>query len=140
MKPLILTISCLVGIFLLLPIFSWLAAFKPVIIATICILGLIALSVADNWRHYASSIDEGLDFDTASADAEKQPLIKDPMVGGSDDTTKSGGGLVHHRPPSQNFNTRKIQNTETKCISAGSGAGASRVGNITQRGAIASRK
>ena len=128
MKPLILTISCLVGIFLLLPIFSWLAAFKPIIIATVLILGLLALSVADNWRHYAASIDDALDFDTPSGDTEKQPLIDDPSIGGSDDTTKSGGGLVHHRPPSQNFNTRKIQNTETKCVSAGSGAGASLVG------------
>ena len=128
MKPLILTISCLVGIFLLLTIFSWLAAFKPIIIATVLILGLLALSVADNWRHYAASIDDALDFGTPSGDTEKQPLIKDPMVSGSDDTTKSGGGLVHHRPPSQNFNTRKIQNQETKCVSAGSGVGASRVG------------
>ena len=98
MKPLILTISYLVGIFLLLPILTWLAAFKPIIIATVLILGLLALSVADNWRHYAASIDDALDFDTPSGDTEKQPLIKDPMVNGSDDTTKLGGGLVHHRP------------------------------------------
>ena len=128
MKPLSLTISYLVGIFLLLPIFTWLAAFKPIIIATVLTLGLLALSVADNWRHYAASIDDALDFDTPSGDTEKQPLIDDPSIGGSDDTTKSGGGLVHHRPPSQNFNTRKIQNTETKCVSAGSGAGAPLVG------------
>ena len=97
MNPLLLTISHQVG-FLLLQILTWLAAFKPIIIATVLILGLLALSVADNWRHYAASIDDALDFDTPSGDTEKQPLIKDPMVNGSDDTTKLGGGLVHHRP------------------------------------------
>jgi hypothetical protein len=82
MKPLILTVSCLVGLFTLLPILAWVAAFHPYIIATLFILGCLALSLAENWRQFAASIDEGLDFGSASATAEKQPLINDPMVNG----------------------------------------------------------
>jgi hypothetical protein len=122
------TLSHLVGL-LLQNAFALAAAFTPYVILIICIIGLLMLACVPGWMREAKLLDEALNnFDTPSGDTEKQPLIKDPMVSGSDDTTKSGGGLVHHRPPSQNFNTRKIQNQETKCVSAGSGVGASRVG------------
>lgn len=130
MKPLLLTICCLVGIFLLLPIFTWLAAFKPLIIAFICILGLLALSIADNWRHYAASIDsDETVFGAASANAEMQPLINDPVIGGSDKSnTTTGGGVTSRRPLRKISTPENRKHNSTKCIKTGSTASVEQVG------------
>jgi len=47
----------------------------------------------------AKLLDEALNnFDAASATAEKQPLIKDPIIDGSDSDTTKGGGVTSRRP------------------------------------------
>lgn len=97
MNPLILTIAPQVGL-LLQTIFSLAAAFTPYIILTICLIGLLILACVPGWMREAKLLDEALDFGPASADAEKQPLIKDPSVNGSDSDTTKGGGVTSRRP------------------------------------------
>lgn len=100
MKPLTLTISYLVGFFILPVILPWMAAFMPWALFIILVLGLIALSLGSNWQHYAASIDDSLDFGPASADTESSIVSNDPYGQRSDkrDTTNSGGGVTSRRP------------------------------------------
>ena len=101
MNPLLLTMSHLVGI-LTSSILTCAAAFTPYIILIVCLIGLLVLACVPGWMREAKLLDEALNnFDAASATAEKQPLIKDPTIDGSDSDTTKGGGVTSRRPLSK---------------------------------------
>lgn len=133
MKHLILTITYLVGFFTLPVILPWMAAFMPWALLTILVIGLIALSLGSNWQHYAASIDQALDFDRECGPEKPNRQKFDPL-GGLERQDTRGGGVRTTAPTSKISTPEKQKHNSTKCISAGSGAGASRVENITQRG------
>ena len=63
----------------------------------------------------AKLLDEALDFGPASADAEKQPLVDDPTIDGSDSDTTTGGGVTSRRPLPRISTPVTRKTTETKC-------------------------